>query len=146
MAESKDKNTYAPPATQVDLEERQKRDFQSRKMLVTADAYKPSEEEDFRDFAVEGNDKSAYLGTSPEYQTYANDTEKPMRAEDGPEKVLEDEVYEDKEKQEEQDAPAPPATFGDTPDKTARKAKDKAENKADDKSENKSDDKSENKS
>lgn len=29
-------------------------------------------------YAVEGNDTSAYRGVSPEYATYANDTEKPL--------------------------------------------------------------------
>lgn len=30
-----------------------------------------------RDFRVEGNDVSGYLGVDPEYMTYANETEKP---------------------------------------------------------------------
>lgn len=31
-----------------------------------------------RDFRVEGNDVSGYLGVDPEYQTYASETSKPM--------------------------------------------------------------------
>lgn len=31
-----------------------------------------------RDYRVEGNDVGGYLGVSPEYMTYANDTEKPL--------------------------------------------------------------------
>lgn len=34
-------------------------------------------------YAVEDNDTSAYVGVNPEYMTYANDTEKPLRAEGG---------------------------------------------------------------
>lgn len=47
-----------------------------------------------RDVAVEGNDTSDYVGVSPEYMTYANETEKPLRADGGPEEVLEDRVLE----------------------------------------------------
>lgn len=31
-----------------------------------------------RDYRVEGNDTSGYIGVSPEYMTYANETEKPL--------------------------------------------------------------------
>lgn len=31
-----------------------------------------------RDYRVEGNDVSGYIGVSPEYMTYANETEKPL--------------------------------------------------------------------
>lgn len=31
-----------------------------------------------RDYRVEGNDVGGYLGVSPEYMTYANETEKPL--------------------------------------------------------------------
>lgn len=40
-------------------------------------------------YAVEDNDTSGYVGVSAEYMTYANDTEKPLRAEEGPEAELE---------------------------------------------------------
>lgn len=36
-----------------------------------------------RSFAVEGNDLSGYFGVSPEYMTYANDTDRPFKAEEG---------------------------------------------------------------
>jgi hypothetical protein len=36
-----------------------------------------SEEVDGRDFSVPGNDTSGYIGVSPEYMTYANETERP---------------------------------------------------------------------
>lgn len=34
-------------------------------------------DEEARNFAVEGNDLSGYIGVSPEYMTYADDTHKP---------------------------------------------------------------------
>lgn len=34
--------------------------------------------EEGRDFRVEGNDISGYVGVDPEYMTYASDTEKPI--------------------------------------------------------------------
>ena len=37
---------------------------------------------DGRDFAVEGNDLSGYVGVSPEYMNYANETEAPLRGDD----------------------------------------------------------------
>lgn len=33
---------------------------------------------DGRDYRVEGNDTRGYVGVDPEYQTYANETEKPL--------------------------------------------------------------------
>jgi hypothetical protein len=33
---------------------------------------------DGRDYRVEGNDISGYVGVDPEYMTYANETEKPL--------------------------------------------------------------------
>jgi len=36
-------------------------------------------------YKVEGNDTSGYLGVSSEYMTYANETEKPLTATEGPE-------------------------------------------------------------
>lgn len=43
--------------------------------------------EEGRSFAVEGNDTDDYVGVSPEYRTYANDTEAPHRGE-GVEEVI----------------------------------------------------------
>lgn len=43
-------------------------------------------------YAVEDNDTSAYVGVSPEYMTYASDTEKPLRADGGVEGDLEEAV------------------------------------------------------
>jgi len=104
-----EKANYEPPASQVDLEERQKSGFASAAVLSTSDEYArrqaekgDEEDENARSFAVEGNDLDGYLGgISPEYQTYANPTEKPHKAEEGPEQVLEEFAYEEDEKREE---------------------------------------------
>lgn len=41
------------------------------------DGANPETEVDGRDYRVEGNDTTHYVGTSPEYMTYANETEAP---------------------------------------------------------------------
>jgi hypothetical protein len=46
-----------------------------------------------RDVAVEDNDTSGYVGVSPEYQTYANETEKPLAADGGPQEAVEDLIH-----------------------------------------------------
>ncbi len=43
-----------------------------------------------RSFAVEGNDVSNYVGVSPEYQTYASETEAPLPADEGIERAMEE--------------------------------------------------------
>jgi hypothetical protein len=44
-------------------------------------------------YAVEDNDTSAYVGVNPEYATYANETERPFRAEEGTaERYFEDQL------------------------------------------------------
>jgi hypothetical protein len=57
-------------------------------------------------FAVEGNDTSAYEGVDPVYQTYANDTERPLAASE-PAEV--NEANEDDEEDEEDLTPTPPS-------------------------------------
>lgn len=80
--------TETRPTSQVDLEERLARDFK------TSNPLNPATETDdpvvdpaqvYAPYKVEDNDTSAYVGVSPEYMTYANDTEKPLAAEEGPE-------------------------------------------------------------
>jgi len=76
---SNSKAQYAPPSSQVDLEERLKNDNKSNAVLSTADVYEPKEDDGSgRTFAVKGNETDEYVGTSPEYATYANKTEKPL--------------------------------------------------------------------
>lgn len=98
MADDKKEAQYAPPNSQLDLEARQERGNASDKVLSTSDEAAEraadAEVEEGRDFRVEGNDTSAYVNTDPVYQNYASDTEKPLGAEDGPEKKLEEFVAE----------------------------------------------------
>lgn len=86
MTDDAKKAEYAPPASQVDLEERQKTGNKSFRELTTSDTYEPPEDEEGgREFAVEGNKLDDYVATSPEYMTYANKTEKPGASNKGPE-------------------------------------------------------------
>jgi hypothetical protein len=91
---SKDTAEYAKPASQVDLEERRANGNASNKVVPTADSYKPDPEDTGREFAVEGNDLDGYIGAGAEYQTYANETEAPLRAEDSVEEEVADEFVE----------------------------------------------------
>lgn len=94
MADEDQQANYELPASQVDLEQRQKDGNASSRVLSTADVAAPVVPDDEgRSFEVEGNDLSGYRGTSQEYMTYANETEKPLRAEGGPESVLEEVAY-----------------------------------------------------
>lgn len=86
MATSK-KAQYAPPASQVDLEERLENGNRSLNILSTSDQFEKPEvnEGDGRDFRVEDNDTDGYMATAPEYATYANETEKPHFPDEGAE-------------------------------------------------------------
>lgn len=89
MAE-KEKAQYAAPGSQVDLKRRQENDNKSDRVLSTSDEYDPQELGEARSYLVEGNDTTEYIGTSPEYATYANDTEAPLPVDDddNPEKAV----------------------------------------------------------
>jgi len=80
----KEKAQYAPPASQVDLEERLANGNKSFRELSTSDTYEGPKDDnpEGRDFRVEGNDVTQYIGTSAEYATYANETEAPLGAAD----------------------------------------------------------------
>ena len=75
------KPTYSKPTAQVDLEERMKDDYVVPTQLQQGSDPEPSE--------------TGFVGVDPIYQNFANDTEKPLRAEKGVEKKLEDVVYAD---------------------------------------------------
>lgn len=95
MADEKQKAQYAPSAQQVDLEERLANGNASTRVLSTADIRRDEEPpQDGRSYAVEGNDLDNYVNTSPEYMTYANETEKPHAAEEGIFKDLEEDLAE----------------------------------------------------
>lgn len=84
------KAQYAAPGSQVDLKRRQDNNNKSDRVLSTSDEYDPQELGEARDFRVEGNKVEEYVGTSPEYATYANETEAPLPIEgdENPEKVV----------------------------------------------------------
>jgi hypothetical protein len=85
-----EKAQYAAPGSQVDLQRRQDNDNKSDRVLSTADNYEPVEQGEAREFVVEGNDQSQYIGTDVIYANYANETEAPLKAEgdDNPELVV----------------------------------------------------------
>lgn len=75
QAKKKEEAQYAPPASQVDAEERRANENRSSKVLSTAEIFEPDETDTGRDYG--DVDRSGYIGTNPEYQTYASETEKP---------------------------------------------------------------------
>lgn len=85
MAENDNEDRW-PSAAERDLEARQDKDYKPGSALSTG---RGEVSETNAPYAVEGNDTSAYVGVSPEYMTYANDTEKPLKAESGPQAELE---------------------------------------------------------
>lgn len=88
---------YELPASQVDLEARLKTGDKSNRVLSTADSYEQDDvdKESVAGYAVEGNEVNAYVGVDPIYQNYADETQKPLRAEGGPEAKLEELTLED---------------------------------------------------
>lgn len=77
------KAQYEKPASQVDLEERLENGNRSDRVLSTSDEYVGNDvEEETTRYAVEDNDLSNYVGVSPEYATYANETEAPLGSDD----------------------------------------------------------------
>lgn len=73
------KPNYEKPASQVDLEERQKKDYMPPAQLRPGVDPEPSH--------------TGFVGVDPIYQNYANATEAPLRAEKGPEKQIEETAY-----------------------------------------------------
>jgi len=66
-----------------------------------SDAVNPDEVDESNRYAVRDNDTSQFVGVSPEYRTYASDTEKPLEA---GENAPEDEEGSDDEGDEDDDA------------------------------------------
>jgi hypothetical protein len=87
MADKKDTEVqFLPPASQVDLDRRLAVDHlpdSVRQDNTENDYLNP--EKVVAPYAVEDNDTSGYRGVSPEYMTYANETEKPHTPDEGPE-------------------------------------------------------------
>lgn len=75
------KPNYEKPTSQLDLEARQKDDYQPSSVLTKG-----------TDPELSNN---GYVGVDPIYQTFASETEKPFLAEKGPEKKIEDNYVSD---------------------------------------------------
>jgi hypothetical protein len=88
-----DKVEYTKPTSLLDLEARLERENRSDAVLPSyvnpEDAEAPEAQ-----WAVEGNEVDNYVGVSPEYMTYANDSDKPRRAEEGAEAEVEKQLLE----------------------------------------------------
>ena len=72
------KPTRTPSTDELDYQRRLDENFAPETRSTTGEPV-----EVYAPFAVEGNDTSGYVGVSPEYMTYASETEKPMRAKSG---------------------------------------------------------------
>ena len=95
MAEQQ-KAVYTKPNSQVDLENRLANDNVSSRVLVTSDSYRElADDGKARDFSVEDNDLSNYVGTDPIYQSYAVDTDKALLPDEGVERELHDKFLKD---------------------------------------------------
>lgn len=69
------------------------RDRRARMEAEQARESGEASDDEGRTYAVEGNELDGYVGVSPEYKTYANETERPYRAEEGtPERWEEDKL------------------------------------------------------
>lgn len=88
MADAK----YTKPASQVDLEERQKKGNQSARVLPSAPQFEGGKDDGrARQMTVPGNDTDGYIGVDPVYQNYANETEAPIEADESAESKVADE-------------------------------------------------------
>lgn len=90
-----EKPQYTKPSSTLWAEEQEKNGNASSKVLSTYSDEPVKSDGNDRKLAVEGNETEAYVGVDPIYQTYANDTEAPLRAEKGVEAKLEERVYGD---------------------------------------------------
>lgn len=80
------------PNSQKDLELRLKAGHDPRKFAALAAERDGLTSGGPVSFAVEDNDTSEYLGVSPEYATYANETERPLLPTEGVERDLHDKL------------------------------------------------------
>lgn len=114
-----EKPVYTKPTSQVWAEEQEESGYASNKVLSTFSDEPPESDGKERKLQVEGNDTEAYVGVDPVYQTYANDTEAPLKATRGVEQKLEERVYGDggsKEATEDVASEKKPATGVKAPD------------------------------
>ena len=103
---------YTKPTSQLDLEARLDKDNRNEAAEAPLATY------------PDAQDEEGFVGVSPEYANYANDTDKPLAAEEGAEKVAEDLFLDEVAKSAEFD----PAS---TPD-TTRQSDSDSEDKSDD--------------
>jgi len=107
-----EKAQYAKPASQLDLEARLESGNESDRVVSTADTFKGAQDDGkARTYVVEDNDTSGYIGTSGEYVTYANDTEKPVIADDS----VEDQIAKEFAENQQVLAQVTPVETADTP-------------------------------
>ena len=86
MSDENKEPVYEKPASQLDLEARLEKDNKSDAVIWTSsEAEEQEAPQDGRDYRVEDNEVEDYLGVSPEYMTYANETEKPGFSEESAE-------------------------------------------------------------
>lgn len=98
-----DKPNYTKPTSQLDLEARQSEDYVPPTVLG-------------RDVDPQKSE-NGYVGVDPIYQNFANDTEAPYAAEEGPESVVEENYYHD---EVDFNLAATPEGSGDAEDKVER--------------------------
>lgn len=80
----------APTTEQVDLERR----YVEEGLMDPKDVSDQAAVPEARSFEVEGNDTSAYVGVSPEYMGYGDETQRPYAAEGGVQQVAEEKFAE----------------------------------------------------
>ena len=109
---AKDEAQYAPSNAQLDLEARLENENKSARVVSTAEIYEPPEDDEGREYAVEGNELDEYVGANPEYMTYANETEKPYASEGAEAEVTDQfvEAMQPTEFEEEEPEPEPQTT------------------------------------
>jgi hypothetical protein len=93
MSDAKEKGVLTPSNSQLAQEamlEQMKSDNPYANSAITVQPGESGEhlEEAAKRYATEDTDTSGYIGVSPEYMTYANDTEAPLTAEEGAEAEL----------------------------------------------------------
>lgn len=89
---------YERSAADLDLEARQERGNENPDLILSTygpleDLLAEQDDEQARDFKVEGNKTDAFLATDEVYVNYGIPQNKAYRAESGPEKEVEDVVY-----------------------------------------------------
>lgn len=88
------KAEYTKPSDRLWQEEQLKNDESPKVLSTYKDEEQPESDGKERELTVEGNQTEAYVGVDPIYQTYANETDAPLKSEKGVESKLEDRIPE----------------------------------------------------